>query len=152
MRGAADDESQPGDRDDPCDDRELRLRGELDDWAERGVLLFRLVADCGLLERELDPPGDKVLERSRDPDVDLERDRDGTEAEDAGECDLERLLLLLGGVLESDLDLDRLGDRLAQQQKAISIITITRRKPLPLLVEGIEMKSIDSKRKQNPSP
>ena len=94
----------------------------------------------------LDP---KILEQSRDPDVDLERDRDGTEA---GECDLARLLLLLGGVLESDLDLDRLGDRLAQQQKAISIITITRRKPLPLLVEGIEMKSIDSKRKQNPSP
>ena len=67
---------------------------------------------AGLLERELDPPGDKVLERRRDPDVDLERDRDGTDAEDAGECDLDRLLLLLGGVLESDLDLDRLGDRL----------------------------------------
>lgn len=75
-------------------------------------MLVRLVADCGLLERELDPPGDKVLDRSREPDVDLDRDRDGTDAEEAGECDLERLLLLLGGVLESDLDLDRLGDRL----------------------------------------
>ncbi len=84
LRGAADDESQPGDRDEPCDDRELRLLGELDDWAERGVLLVRLVADCGLLERELEPPGDKVLERSREPDVDLDRDRDGTEAEEAG--------------------------------------------------------------------
>lgn len=42
---------------------------------------------------------------------------DGTDAEDVGECDLDRLRLL-GGVLESaDLDLDRLGDRLQMKKK-----------------------------------
>ena len=110
-------ESQPGDLDEPCEDRDER--GELDDWAERGVLTVRLVCECGLLllDRELDRErGDKVRDLSREPG-DVERDRDpppreGTEADEAGEWDLERLLLLLGGVRESDLDLDRLGDRL----------------------------------------
>ena len=56
------------------------------------------------------PPGPAPGER------DLERDRDGTEA-DEGDRDLERLLLLLGGVLESERDLDRLGDRLEKKEK-----------------------------------
>jgi len=54
-----------------------------------------------------------VRERSREPDVERDRDldRDGTDADD-GERDRLRLRLLLGGVRESDRDLDRLGDRL----------------------------------------
>ena len=54
--------------------------------------------------------GERVLDRSlEEGDSDLERDREGTDAEDG---DRERLRLLLGGVRESERDLDRLGDRL----------------------------------------
>ena len=111
LRGRA----HPGDRDDP--ERELRL-GDVD-WAERGVL-FEWLLDR-LLDRLLDTErGDRVRDRSRDPDVERDRDleRDGTDADD-GERDRLRLRLLLGGVRESDRDLDRLGDRLPHANRQI---------------------------------
>lgn len=55
-------------------------------------------------------PGEVERVEQRDPPPRPE----GTDADDVGDCDLDRLrLLLLGGVRESaDPDLDRLGDRL----------------------------------------
>lgn len=99
----------PGDGEDP--DRELR-DGDDPERADRGVLF-----ECWLLERLLEREreterGDSVRDRNREPDVERDRllERDGTEADD-GECDRERLRLL-GGVRESERDLDLLGDRL----------------------------------------
>lgn len=104
----------PGEREvEPCEERELRLRGEPDDWAERLA--------AGLLERDDEPPGERVRERRREPLVERERDREGTEtADEAAECDLERLRLL-GGVRESERDLERLGDRLLKNITTIRI-------------------------------
>ena len=107
MESRCRDRAHPGERDDP--DRELR-DGDVDCADDRGVLFEWL--DDRLLERLRDTErGESVRERNRDPDVERERDRDATDADDA-ELERERLRLLLGGVLESDRDRDRLGDRL----------------------------------------
>ena len=74
--------------------------------------------------------GESVLERSLEAgDSERERDREGTDAED-GDRDLERLRLLLGGVRESERDLDRLGDRLYSRKNMKTKINILLNSPL----------------------
>ena len=107
MRGT----QAPGEGDEPPD-RELRDGDE--------PVLFECWLLERLVERDREPTecGDRVRERSREPEVERDREpeRDGTEA-DEGEWDRERLRLLLGGVRESERDLDLLGDRLNRSER-----------------------------------